>query len=338
MGYLRHGAWVDEWYDTAASGGRFVRQDARFRAWISPGGDVLPEPGRYHLYVAWACPWAHRTLIYRTLKGLEDAIGVTVVDPLMLSDGWVIPPGPIRSIMRSSSGRSTPRPIRITSAAPPSRCCGIAAVTPSSTTSRATSSACSTPGPAPAARCFARPSCVRDRCAERRDLSRDQQRRLSRRLRDHSGRLRGGLSRIVRDARSAGTAIARTVVPARRAGHRGGLAAVHHAGAVRRRLLRPFQVQSRSPGGFSRTLGLHARRSIRCRASPRRCGSTISRRTITAATAPSIRPASSRPARVSISPRRPGAPCRDSAAEIVAPPETVWSRNCALLPRRLGLD
>jgi putative glutathione S-transferase len=93
MGYLRHGAWVDEWYDTAASGGRFVRQDARFRAWISPGGDALPEPGRYHLYVAWACPWAHRTLIYRTLKGLGDAIGVTVVDPLMLSDGWVIPPG-----------------------------------------------------------------------------------------------------------------------------------------------------------------------------------------------------------------------------------------------------
>jgi glutathionyl-hydroquinone reductase len=93
MGYLRHGAWVDEWYDTAASGGRFLRQDARFRAWISRDGDVVPEPGRYHLYVAWACPWAHRTLIYRTLKGLEDAIGVTVVDPLMLSDGWVIPPG-----------------------------------------------------------------------------------------------------------------------------------------------------------------------------------------------------------------------------------------------------
>jgi putative glutathione S-transferase len=93
MGYLRHGAWVDEWYNTAATGGRFVRQDARFRAWIAPGDEFSPEPGRYHLYVAWACPWAHRTLIYRTLKGLEDAIGVTVVDPLMLSDGWVIPAG-----------------------------------------------------------------------------------------------------------------------------------------------------------------------------------------------------------------------------------------------------
>jgi putative glutathione S-transferase len=93
MGFLRHGAWVNEWYDTAATGGRFVRQDARFRAWISSGGDFSPEAGRYHLYVSWACPWAHRTLIYRTLKGLEDAIGVTVVDPLMLADGWVVPAG-----------------------------------------------------------------------------------------------------------------------------------------------------------------------------------------------------------------------------------------------------
>ena len=93
MGYLARGRWVDEWYDTAATGGRFVREDARFRSWISEGGEFPPEPGRYHLYVSWACPWAHRTLIYRALKGLQDAIGVTAVDPLMLSDGWVIPPG-----------------------------------------------------------------------------------------------------------------------------------------------------------------------------------------------------------------------------------------------------
>ena len=92
MGYLARGRWVDEWYDTAATGGRFVRQDARFRSWISEGGEFSPEPGRYHLYVSWACPWAHRTLIYRALKGLRDAIGVTAVDPLMLSDGWVVPP------------------------------------------------------------------------------------------------------------------------------------------------------------------------------------------------------------------------------------------------------
>jgi glutathionyl-hydroquinone reductase len=93
MGYVARGRWVDQWYDTATTGGRFVRQDARFRSWISPGGELSPEPGRYHLYVSWACPWAHRTLIYRALKGLQDAIGVTVVDPLMLADGWTIPAG-----------------------------------------------------------------------------------------------------------------------------------------------------------------------------------------------------------------------------------------------------
>jgi putative glutathione S-transferase len=93
MGYVARGKWVDQWYDTAATGGRFVRQDARFRARIGEGEEFSPEPGRYHLYVSWACPWAHRTLIYRALKGLQDAIGVTVVDPLMLADGWTIPAG-----------------------------------------------------------------------------------------------------------------------------------------------------------------------------------------------------------------------------------------------------
>jgi len=90
MGYLMRGKWVDQWYDTASSGGRFVRQDSRFRSWVGEDGDFLPAAGRYHLYISWACPWAHRTLIYRALKGLKDAISVTVVNPLMLSNGWVI--------------------------------------------------------------------------------------------------------------------------------------------------------------------------------------------------------------------------------------------------------
>ena len=68
MGYLARGTWVDEWYDTASSGGRFVRQDSRFRSWVGQDEDYSPEAGRYHLYVSWACPWAHRTLIYRALK------------------------------------------------------------------------------------------------------------------------------------------------------------------------------------------------------------------------------------------------------------------------------
>lgn len=95
MGLLRDGVWHDEWYDTKATGGRFVRQDSQFRRWVTPDGSsgFPPEPGRYHLYVSLACPWAHRTLIFRRLKGLEDAVTVSVVEPLMLENGWEFAPG-----------------------------------------------------------------------------------------------------------------------------------------------------------------------------------------------------------------------------------------------------
>ena len=100
MGRLVDGEWRDEWYDTASTGGEFVRQDAVFRNWVtadgSPGrsgdGGFAAEPGRYHLYVSLACPWAHRTLIFRALKGLEDAISVSVVHPHMLENGWHFAP------------------------------------------------------------------------------------------------------------------------------------------------------------------------------------------------------------------------------------------------------
>ncbi len=88
MGLLVDGQWQTDWYDTKSTGGEFVRQDAQFRDWIgTPGFEA--EAGRYHLFVSLACPWAHRTLIFRKLKQLEDIIGVTVVDPLMLDHGWV---------------------------------------------------------------------------------------------------------------------------------------------------------------------------------------------------------------------------------------------------------
>ena len=93
MGLLVEGVWRDEWYDTAASGGKFERPATSYRDWIEAGGRFSPEAGRYHLYVSWACPWAHRTLIYRKLKGLDDAIGVIYVDPLMLENGWTIGEG-----------------------------------------------------------------------------------------------------------------------------------------------------------------------------------------------------------------------------------------------------
>jgi len=96
MGQLVNGRWEPAWYDTASTGGAFRRSAAGFRNWITADGSAGPsgtggfaaESGRYHLYVSYACPWAHRTLIFRSLKGLEPHIGVSVVHPDMLADGW----------------------------------------------------------------------------------------------------------------------------------------------------------------------------------------------------------------------------------------------------------
>ena len=96
MGLLVDGKWRDQWYDTKKSGGRFVRQDSAFRNWVTEDGSAGPtgkdgfkaEPGRYHLYISHACPWAHRTMIFRKLKGLEDMISVSVVDHFMGDEGW----------------------------------------------------------------------------------------------------------------------------------------------------------------------------------------------------------------------------------------------------------
>lgn len=96
MGLLIDGVWSDAWYDTKASQGKFVRDIARFRNWVTKDGTAGPsgeagfaaEAGRYHLYVSYACPWAHRTLMMRSLKGLEDYISISVVHPYMVEDGW----------------------------------------------------------------------------------------------------------------------------------------------------------------------------------------------------------------------------------------------------------
>ncbi|MGO3294769.1 MAG: glutathione S-transferase family protein, partial [Marinobacter sp.] len=96
MGLLVDGKWHDQWYDTGKTGGKFEREAARFRNWVtadgSPGpageGGFKAESGRYHLYVSLACPWAHRTLVFRKLKGLEAHVSVSVVHPDMLENGW----------------------------------------------------------------------------------------------------------------------------------------------------------------------------------------------------------------------------------------------------------
>ena len=88
MGLLVNGIWKDRWYDTKKSGGKFIRTEAQFRNFIDYHSEFTPESGRYHLYVSLACPWAHRTLIYRSLKDLNDHISCSVVNPYMLENGW----------------------------------------------------------------------------------------------------------------------------------------------------------------------------------------------------------------------------------------------------------
>lgn len=105
MGLLVDGKWHDQWYDTHSNGGEFIRQDAQFRDIIETDGlqdGFQAEAGRYHLFVSLACPWAHRTLIFRKLKQLEEIIGVTIVKPEMLENGWEISdegdPSPVKGI------------------------------------------------------------------------------------------------------------------------------------------------------------------------------------------------------------------------------------------------
>ena len=90
MGLLVEGKWQDKWYDTKSTGGRFIRSESQFRDWITADGSsgYKAEPDRYHLYICLACPWAHRTLIFRKIKGLEDIISLSIVDPLMEDNGW----------------------------------------------------------------------------------------------------------------------------------------------------------------------------------------------------------------------------------------------------------
>ncbi|MCH8071942.1 MAG: glutathione S-transferase family protein [Proteobacteria bacterium] len=101
MGFLINGEWHDKWRDTEAKDGSFVRPDAKIRNWITATGEPGPsghggfkaEAGRYHLYIADSCPWAHRTMIFRLLKGLEDMVSVSVVNAISGANGWTFEAG-----------------------------------------------------------------------------------------------------------------------------------------------------------------------------------------------------------------------------------------------------
>lgn len=101
MGLLVEGKWKNEWYETKSTGGRFERKASSFRHWVTKDGSAgisgvggfKAEPNRYHLYVSLACPWAHRTIIYRKLKGLEGMISMSVVNAFMGDEGWTFAPG-----------------------------------------------------------------------------------------------------------------------------------------------------------------------------------------------------------------------------------------------------
>jgi len=102
MGLLVEGKWQDRWYDTQSTGGKFERKQAQWRDWVTRDGEPGPgsergfkaAPGRYHLYVSLACPWAHRTLIFRALKKLEGIIAVSVVHFHMGEQGWTFEAAP----------------------------------------------------------------------------------------------------------------------------------------------------------------------------------------------------------------------------------------------------
>ncbi len=156
MGQLIDGRWQDQWYDTSKDG-RFQRENAQRRNWVTADGQPGPtgeggfraEAGRYHLYVSLACPWAHRTLIYRQLKGLESLIDVSVVSWLMLENGWTFDKalGSTGDKLEASTSsiNAIPGTTRTTPAVSPYQCSGTSMSSASSATNRRRSSACSTP-------------------------------------------------------------------------------------------------------------------------------------------------------------------------------------------------
>jgi putative glutathione S-transferase len=200
MGLLVDGVWQDQWYDTRSTDGRFVRAQSGYRNWVTPDG--VPGPsgqggfraaaGRYHLYVSLACPWAHRTLIFRKLKKLDHAVSVSVVEPLMLADGWVFgPPG--SATADTVNGKAKLADVYLAADA---KFTGRVTVPVLWDKERRTIVNNESPVQCGVRRRHRRPhrllsgaAARRHRCRQRHGLRQREQRRLSHRLRHHPGRL-----------------------------------------------------------------------------------------------------------------------------------------------------
>lgn len=106
LGRLVNGQWTTEWTERDRSG-KFNRMPTQYHHWVTADGssEFLAEPGRYHLYVSLGCPWAHRTLLLRSLKGLQDVISLSIVDPVISEQGWAFSDRPPRLHSRQPLSR-----------------------------------------------------------------------------------------------------------------------------------------------------------------------------------------------------------------------------------------
>ena len=271
MGMLVDGEWVQDSFDTRTRKGAFVRADSRFRNWItadgSPGptgdGGFRAEPGRYHLYIGHACPWAHRTHVFLKLKGLESMISKSVVHWFMGEQGWTFEPGDgvipdsvnnaqaLHEIYRKASPEFTGR-VTIPVLWDKER--ETIVNNESSEIIRMFNSAFDCIGAAPG---DYYPQALRQEIDA-----------VNRRVYDtlNNGVYKSGFAMTqeayeagrpspVRNPRLARRAPRRLALPGRRYADRGGLAALPHPGPVRCRLPRPFQMQSPPPRRLSQPLG-----------------------------------------------------------------------------------
>ena len=284
MGVLIDGIWTDgQLPEETGAIGEFKRKDLSFRDQITADGSsgFKAEPGRYHLYVAHGCPWAHRTLLYRALKKLDNAISVAYSVPGLRTQGWTFEDDPKYPDCIPDRVNGFRYLHEAYTASDPKYTGKVTVPTLwDKKTKRIVNNEFLRDHPDAQRRVrrhrrhghglLSEAAPRRDRPHERTDLQQRQQRRLSLRLRQDAAGLRSRLRRPVRDARRAGGAARTAALSGRAADHRGRLAAVPHPGAVRRRLFLACSSATRSGSPTTPTSTTTCTSSIRCRAWPGR--------------------------------------------------------------------